>query len=355
MHFISSKPFGQSTTGEPITLYVLKNLAGMEAHIMNYGGIITKILTPDKNGNIEDVVLGFDTAEEYIKDSPFFGAVVGRYGNRIAKGKFSLDDVLYTLATNNNGNALHGGLKGFDKKIWKVLDIQGTAEGSKLVMTYTSSNMEEGYPGNLTVTLTYTLGADNALGVEFSATTDKATVVNLCQHTYFNLSGQFKRNILKHTLQLNASKLVAVDDQLIPSGDLIDVKNTPFDFLSAHEIGSRIDETTNIQIKRGGGYDHCFAFDKPLGTLAKIAIAQDPESGRRMEVFTTEPGVQFYTGNFLDGHLNGKYGAQFSKRTGFCLETQHYPDSPNRPNFPSTVLRPGEKYYTKTIYQFFKQ
>lgn len=355
MTFISSKSFGKSATGEPITLYILKNSAGMEVHIMNYGGIITKILTPDKNGKIEDVVLGFDSVEEYIKDSPFFGAVVGRYGNRIAKGKFSLDGAEYTLATNNNGNALHGGLKGFDKKIWKVLDAQGTKEGSKLVLSYNSANMEEGYPGNLAVILTYTLGADNALGIEFSASTDQATVVNLCQHTYFNLSGQTKRNILKHTIQLNAPKLVAVDDQLIPTGELIDVKNTPFDFLSAKEIGSRINQNENIQIKRGGGYDHCFAFDKPLGTLARIATAQDPESGRRMEVFTTEPGVQFYTANFLDGHLVGKYGTSYTKRMGFCLETQHFPDSPNRSNFPSTILRPGEKYYTKTIYQFFKQ
>lgn len=355
MALLSSKSFGQTPSGESVTLFTLRNTSGMEVQIMNYGGIITKILTPDKNGTIEDVVLGFETLDEYIKDTPFFGASVGRYGNRIAKGKFSLDGVGYQLALNNNGNALHGGLKGFDKVVWQVISASETAEGPKIVLKYISKDMEEGFPGNLTVHLSYILTAKNELSIEFSATTDKATVINLCNHSYFNLSGNGKQNVLAHTLQLNAPKLVAVDVQLIPTGDLIPVAGTPFDFLSPQVIGSRIDQTENEQIKRGGGYDHCFAFDKPLGQFAVAAIAHDPVSGRTLEASTTEPGVQFYTGNFLNGHLKGKNGAIYGKRSGFCLETQHYPDSPNRPNFPSTVLRPGNHYTTKTNYKFYVQ
>ncbi len=355
MALLSNKPFGQTPSGESVTLFTLRNSSGMEVQIMNYGGIITKILTPDKNGLVEDVVLGFETLEEYIKDTPFFGASVGRYGNRIAKGKFTLDGVGYQLALNNNGNALHGGLKGFDKVVWQVISASETAEGPKIVLKYISKDMEEGFPGNLTVHLSYLLTAKNELSIEFSATTDKATVVNLCNHSYFNLSGNAKQNVLAHTLQLNAPKLVAVDDYLIPTGELIPVAGTPFDFLSPQVIGSRIDQTDNEQIKRGGGYDHCFAFDKPLGQFAVAAIAHDPVSGRTLEASTTEPGVQFYTGNFLDGHLKGKNGAVYGKRTGFCLETQHYPDSPNQPSFPSTVLRPGNHYSTKTNYKFYVQ
>jgi aldose 1-epimerase len=355
MASISSKSFGQTPSGESVTLYTMKNASGMEVQIMTYGGIITKILTPDKNGTVEDVVLGFETLDEYIKDSPFFGATVGRYGNRIAKGKFTLDGVGYQLPATNNGNALHGGLKGFDKKIWQVISSGETAEGPKLVLKYISKDMEEGFPGNLTVHLSYILTAKNELSIEFSATTDKATIINLCNHSYFNLSGNVKRNILEHTMQLNAPKLVAVDAQLIPTGDLIPVAGTPFDFLSPQVIGSRIDQTENEQIKRGGGYDHCFAFDKHLGKFAVVAIAHDPVSGRSLEASTTEPGVQFYTANFLDGRLKGKNGAVYGKRTGFCLETQHFPDSPNQANFPSTVLRPGNHYTTKTNYRFFVQ
>lgn len=355
MASISSKSFGQTPSGESVTLYTMKNASGMEVQIMTYGGIITKILTPDKNGTVEDVVLGFETLDEYIKDSPFFGATVGRYGNRIAKGKFTLDGVGYQLPATNNGNALHGGLKGFDKKVWQVISSGETAEGPKLVLKYISKDMEEGFPGNLTVHLSYILTAKNELSIEFSATTDKATIINLCNHSYFNLSGNVKRNILEHTMQLNAPKLVAVDAQLIPTGDLIPVAGTPFDFLSPQVIGSRIDQTENEQIKRGGGYDHCFAFDKPLGKFAVVAIAHDPVSGRSLEASTTEPGVQFYTANFLDGRLKGKNGAVYGKRTGFCLETQHFPDSPNQANFPSTVLRPGNHYTTKTNYRFFVQ
>jgi len=349
---ITSKAFGQTPAGESVQLFTLKNSAGMEVHIMNYGGIITKILTPDKNGKIEDVVLGFETLAEYIKDSPFFGATVGRYGNRIAKGKFTLDGVGYNLPINNNGNALHGGLKGFDKVVWKVISAEKSPQGPALTLSYTSKDMEEGYPGTLSVTLAYVLTEANELSVQFKASTDKATIINLCNHSYFNLSGNTKRNILNHTMQLNAPKLVAVDQTLIPTGELIPTAGTPFDFLTPKVIGSRIDQTANEQIKRGGGYDHCFAFEKPLGEFALAAVAHDPESGRTLKCFTTEPGVQFYTGNFLDGHLIGKYGAAYTKRMGFCLETEHYPDSPNHPSFPSTVLRPGENYSTKTVYQF---
>jgi aldose 1-epimerase len=352
---ISSKSFGKTPSGESVTLFTMKNASGMEVQIMNYGGIITKILTPDKNGIVEDVVLGFETLDEYIKENPFFGASVGRYGNRIAKGKFTLDGVGYQLPLNNNGNSLHGGLKGFDKKVWQVISSGETAEGPKIVLKYISTDMEEGFPGNLTVHLSYILTAKNELSIEFSATTDKATVINLCNHSYFNLSGNGKQNVLAHTMQLNAPKLVAVDNLLIPTGELIPVAGTPFDFLTPQLIGSRIDQTDNEQIKRGGGYDHCFAFDKPLGKFAVVAIAHDPVSGRTLEASTTEPGVQLYTGNFLDGHLKGKNGAVYGKRSGFCLETQHYPDSPNRPNFPSTVLRPGNRYTTKTNYKFFVQ
>lgn len=353
MSLLATKPFGKTPSGESVTLFTLKNASGMEVQIMNYGGIITKILTPDKNGVIEDVVLGFETLEEYVRDTPFFGATVGRYGNRIAKGKFTLDGVGYQLALNNNGNALHGGLRGFDKVVWQVISASETAEGPKIVLKYISKDMEEGFPGNLTVHLSYTLTAKNELSIEFSATTDKKTIINLCNHSYFNLSGNGKRNILGHTMLLKAPKLVAVDNKLIPTGDLISVVGTPFDFLSPQIIGSRIDQTENEQIKRGGGYDHCFAFEKALGKFEVVAVAHDPVSGRTLEASTTEPGVQFYTGNFLDGHLKGKNGAIYGKRSGFCLETQHYPDSPNHPSFPSTVLHPGNHYTSKTNYKFF--
>ncbi len=349
---ITSKAFGKTPAGESVQLFTLKNSGGMEVHIMSYGGIITKILTPDINGKIEDVVLGFETLDEYIKDTPFFGATVGRYGNRIAKGKFTLDGVGYNLPINNNGNALHGGLKGFDKVVWKVISAEKGPHGPTLTLSYTSKDMEEGYPGTLQVTLSYVLTEANELSVQFKATTDKATIINLCNHSYFNLSGNTKRNILNHTMQLNAPKLVAVDQTLIPTGELIPTAGTPFDFLSPKAIGSRIDQIDNEQIKRGGGYDHCFAFEKPAGEFALAAIAHDPESGRTLKAFTTEPGVQFYTGNFLDGHLTGKYGVSYSKRMGFCLETEHFPDSPNQPSFPSTVLRPGQNYSTRTVYQF---
>lgn len=342
------KPFGQTPAGESVTLYTLKNAKGMEVHIMNYGGIIQKILTPDRNGKVEDVVLGFETLQEYIKDTPYFGAVVGRFGNRIAKGKFTLDGKEYTLAAQNNGQHLHGGLVGFDKKVWKV----DAASAQSLSLSYVSQDMEEGFPGNLSVKMTYTLSDNNELGISYEATTDKATVLNLSNHSYFNLSGNAKRDILNQEVQIDASRLVAVNNVLIPTGELTPVNGTPFDFTKPHVVGDRINDTSSEQIVLGGGYDHCWALDKPAGTYAKIATVHDPISGRKMTVSTDQPGVQFYTGNFLDGHLTGKYGVKYAKRFGLCLETEHFPDSPNQSNFPSTVLRPGEVYKTKTAYQF---
>jgi aldose 1-epimerase len=343
----SEKPFGQTPNNEAVTLYTLKNSKGMEVQIMNYGAIITKIMVPDKNKVIEDVVLGFDSVADYIKDSPYFGAVVGRYGNRIAAGTFSLDGKNYSLAAQNNGQHLHGGLKGFDKKVWKTL----SQKPGSLTLSYLSKDGEEGFPGNLEVQVTYTLTEDNAIAMDYTAKTDQATVLNICNHSYFNLTGNVKRDVLDHTIQLNAPFFIPVDKVLIPTGEVKSVKGGPFDFTSPKKIGLEINAAEE-QIAFGGGYDHCYAFDKAPGAYAKIAHVEEPVSGRVMEVFTTEPGVQFYTGNNLDGHLIGKYGAKYNKRTGFCLETQHYPDSPNKPNFPSTVLRPGETYTSKTVYQF---
>jgi aldose 1-epimerase len=342
------KPFGQTPAGESVTLYTLKNARGMEVHIMNYGGIIQKILTPDRNGKVEDVVLGYETLQEYIKDTPYFGAIVGRFGNRIANGKFTLDGKEYTLAAQNNGQHLHGGLVGFDKKVWKV----DASSAQSLSLSYVSKDMEEGFPGNLSVKMTYTLSDDNELGISYEATTDKATVLNLSNHSYFNLSGNAKRDILNQEVQIDASRLVAVNKVLIPTGVLMPVTGTPFDFTKPHVVGARINDTSSEQILLGGGYDHCWALDKPAGSYAKIATVFDPVSGRKMTVSTDQPGVQFYTGNFLDGHLIDKSGVKITKRHGLCLETEHFPDSPNQPAFPTTVLRPGEVYKTKTAYQF---
>ncbi len=342
------KPFGQTPAGESVTLYTLKNARGMEVHIMNYGGIIQKILTPDRNGKVEDVVLGYETLQEYIKDTPYFGAIVGRFGNRIANGKFTLDGKEYTLAAQNNGQHLHGGLVGFDKKVWKV----DASSAQSLSLSYVSKDMEEGFPGNLSVKMTYTLSDDNELGISYEATTDKATVLNLSNHSYFNLSGNAKRDILNQEVQIDASRLVAVNKVLIPTGVLMPVAGTPFDFTKPQVVGARINDTSSEQILLGGGYDHCWALDKPAGSYAKIATVFDTVSGRKMTVSTDQPGVQFYTGNFLDGHLIDKSGVKITKRHGLCLETEHFPDSPNQPAFPTTVLRPGEVYKTKTAYQF---
>ncbi|MGV3603440.1 MAG: aldose epimerase family protein [Dyadobacter fermentans] len=346
---ISKEAFGQLPDGQQADLYTLTNANGMTVNITNYGGIITKLTAPDKNGEWADVVLGFDSLPPYLSGHPFFGALVGRYGNRIAKGKFKLNGQEYSLAINNGPNALHGGTKGFDKVLWKATEIkQDSVVG--LQLEYTSKDMEEGYPGNLTVKVVYTLDNDNALSIDYTATTDKPTVVNLTNHSYFNLTG-LKRDVLDHEVTLESDSIVPVDTTLIPTGKLRAVEGTPFDFRKSTKIGAGINKTEDEQIAAGGGYDHCWVLKRSGDGLVKFATVHEPESGRVMEVFTTEPAVQFYTGNFLDGTLKGK-GATYVKRFGFCLETEHYPDSPNQPQFPTTTLNPGETYKTTTKYKF---
>lgn len=345
----SRAPFGKLDDGTEISLYTLTNTAGTVVTITNYGGIIVSIKTEDRNGMLEDIVLGFDSLSNYVENNPFFGCIVGRYGNRIAKGKFKLDGQTYTLAVNNGENHLHGGTKGFDKVVWTG-DNYKTPDGAVVKLTYTSKDMEEGYPGNLQTEVTYTLTNDNELKIDYKATTDKKTIVNLTNHSYFNLSGDTKTDILNHTLSLAASKFVPVDKGLIPTGELAEVKGTPFDFTTPHVIGERINDK-HQQLQYGGGYDHCWVFDD-ADKLAAKATVYDSTSGRFMEVFTTEPGVQFYSGNFLNGSVTGRFNTVYTKRFGLCLETQHFPDSPNQPSFPSTVLNPGDVYSSQTIYKF---
>lgn len=346
---ITKEPFGQLADGKKADLYTLTNANGMVAKITNYGGIITHLTAPDKDGKWEDVVLGFDDLASYEAGHPFFGAMVGRYGNRIAKGKFTLDGTTYSLAINNGPNALHGGLVGFDKAIWAVEEVKSDSTVG-LRLTHVSPDGDEGYPGKLDLVVTYTLANDNSIKIDYEATTDKPTVINLTNHTYFNLTG-LKRDILSHELTLDSDSIVPVSTELIPTGELRAVSGTPFDFTNPRVVGKSIDDTTDIQIKNGGGYDHCWVINGGGESLKKFATLHDPESGRSMEAFTTEPGVQIYTANFLDGKLKGK-GVTYTRRYGICLETQHYPDSPNQPQFPSVVLRPGEKYETSTIYKF---
>lgn len=340
---ISEESFG-SIEGEAITKYILTNPGGMQVGIINYGGTITDIITPDKTGNKGNVVLGFDSLSGYLqKGNPFFGALVGRYGNRIANAKFTLDGQTYSLAANNNGNSLHGGNKGYDKVIWKV---EKQAGDSSLQLTYNSKDGEEGYPGNLTVKVIYTLTSANELKIDYTATTDKATPVNLTNHAYFNLSAGKDSTILGHELMINANKFTEVNDKLIPTGNLPDVKGGPMDFTAAKVIGKDIAQVN-------GGFDHNWVLNKTGNALEKIAELHDPTSGRLMEVWTTQPGVQFYSGNFLNGTLtNTRGGARYVKHAALCLETQHYPDSPNQPSFPNTILKPGETYKQTTIYKF---
>lgn len=347
---ITKEPFGTTTDNIPVDKYTLKNEKGMEISVITYGGIITSWTAPDKNGNYQDIALGYDSLEQYEKSSPFFGALIGRYGNRIAKGKFTLDGTEYQLATNDGQNHLHGGVKGFDKVVWTASE-SSTDNTASLVLTYLSKDMEEGYPGNLQTKVTYTLNNDNTLEVVYEATTDKKTIVNLTQHSYFNLSGDFSKTILDHEITINADKLVPVDATLIPTGELTDVSNTPFDFRQAKAIGKDI-EAKDEQLKRGQGYDHCWVLNNQNEGMRFAASAYHPESGRLMEVSTDEPGIQLYTGNFLDGTLPSKQGGTYGHRTGFCLETQHYPDSPNQKDFPSVVLNPGENYKTTTTFKF---
>lgn len=344
---ISRRSFGQTSDGTEVYLFTLRNSKGAEADISNYGGIITSLKVPDRNGHLGDVVLGYDNLASYIKDSPFFGALIGRYGNRIARGKFTLDGVQYTLATNNYPNALHGGNKGFDKVVWEPTVLTGP-EGASLKLTYLSKDGEEGYPGNLSVTVIYTLTEDNALRIEYTATTDKDTVVNLTQHSYFNLAG--RDSILDHVVMIPADKFTPVDSTLIPTGELKPVEGTPFDFRTPTAIGARINQDDE-QLKFAKGYDHNWVINKPLGQFGLMARVTEPTTGRVLEVFSDQPGLQFYSGNFLDGTLRGK-GRVYEFRSGFCMESQHYPDSPNQPQFPSVVLKPGEVYHNTIVFKF---
>ncbi len=347
---ISSSDFGKTANGEKVTKYNLANKNGIEVDIITYGGRITAIRTPDKKGNMQNVVLGFDSLAQYEKKNPFFGALVGRYGNRIADGKFTLGDTEYSLAKNNGENSLHGGVEGFDKKVWKA-KTEEADDNVKLILNYLSVDMEEGFPGNLNTTITYTLNADNSLDVLYEAQTDKTTIVNLTQHAYFNLSGEFSNTILDHIVEIDADAFVPVDSGLIPTGELKPVEGTPFDFREPKQIGKEID-ADNEQIALGGGYDHCWVLNDQTAGYRSVATAYHPETGRILEVLTDQPGIQFYTGNFLDGTLPAPNGGTYAKRSGFCLETQHYPDSPNQPDFPSVTLAPGDMYVTKTTFKF---
>ncbi len=347
---IDVKPFGQMPDGRQVRLYRLQNPNGMTAEIMTYGATVVSLDVPDREGKLCDVVLGYDNLQDYIKNSPYFGAIVGRYGNRIAKGKFTIDGVTYTLATNDGENHLHGGLKGFDKVVWDDEPVY-RPDGVGVKLSYLSKDGEEGYPGNLHATVTYILTNDDELRIEYEATTDKATPVNLTYHGYFNLTCG-ARDILGHELMLNADQFTPVDAGLIPTGHLVDVEGTPMDFRKLTPIGARIDSDYE-QLKLGGGYDHNWVLNKKRGkSMTLAAKVYEPTTGRVMEVYTTEPGIQFYSGNFLDGTITGKGGIVYKHRYGFCLETQHYPDSPNKPGFPSTILRPGQTYKTTTIYRF---
>ena len=338
--------------GTPVDEVTLKNRRGVELHAISYGGIITSLKVPDRAGKPGDVVLGFDKPESYWADPPppFFGAIVGRYGNRIGKGKFTLDGKPYSLATNNGVNHLHGGNKGFDKVLWTIT-TKDAPEGSQAIFSRTSKDGEEGYPGNLQVRVTYTLTEKNELIVDYHATTDKATPVNLTQHSYFNLAGEGTGDILGHQLTIDADRYTPVDDTLIPTGELAPVQGTPFDFRQPTAIGARIDQD-NPQLKNGKGYDHNWVLTRKGTGLQHAARLTDPKSGRTMDVATTEPGLQFYSGNFLDGTIKGKAGHVYAHRSGLCLETQHFPDSPNKPNFPSTILQPGKAYQSRTVFTF---
>jgi aldose 1-epimerase len=341
--------FGETMDGTGVDQFILSNNNGMEVRIINYGGIITYWTAPDKNGDYKDIVLGYNTLAEYEAETPYFGALIGRYGNRIAKGKFSLGNQEYTLVVNNGVNHLHGGLKGFDKVIWDAKTIVSDSTVS-LELSYLSKDMEEGYPGNLETKVTYKLNNKDELSVSYEATTDKPTIVNLTQHSYFNLTADFNQDILGHELVINADSFLPVDNTLIPTGEFRDVTGTPFDFKTSKAIGIHIDNE-NIQLKNGLGYDHCWVLNDQNTGVRFVASAYEPVSGRLLEVFSDEPGIQFYSGNFLDGTLPSKNKGMYQHRTGFCFETQHYPDSHNQKNFPSVRLNPGEKYNSKTVFR----
>jgi len=346
---VSKAVFGKTPRGELVDIYTVTNSTGMQVRAITFGGIITSIRVPDRRGAVDDVALGFNELEPYFSNPPYFGAIIGRYANRIANGRFMLDGRTYTLAVNNGRNHLHGGIKGFDKVVWHAEPFRN-ANAVGLIFTHTSPDGDEGYPGTLAMKVTYTLTNANAVSFDYEATTDKATPVNLTQHTYFNLGGEGHGDILGHRVTIYASQMTPVDAGLIPTG-IAAVAGTPFDFRTSSAIGARID-ANDQQIKYGNGYDHNFVLDRTGSGVVPAARVEEPVSGRVLEISTTEPGIQFYTGNFLDGTLTGKSGRAYGRRAGFALETQHYPDSPNHDQFPSTILRPGQTYRSKTIFAF---
>lgn len=347
---MSREPFGTLPDGTAVELFTLRNSSGMEVKVTNYGGIITELKVPDRDGKLDDITLGYSSIDGYLKSSPYFGAIIGRYGNRIGKAQFELDGKTYKLPANDGPNTLHGGTTGFDKVVWNAEPFEREGERG-IVLTYTSPDGDQGFPGTLESRVTYTLTDKNELAFDYHATTDKPTVVNLTQHAYFNLAGDGSGDILGHELTVNADRYTPVDSGLIPTGELASVEGTPFDFRTKTAIGARID-ADDEQIKRGGGYDHNYVLNRSGNGLELAARVEEPKTGRVMEVHTTEPGLQFYSGNFLDGTITGKNGHVYNKRNGICLETQHYPDSPNQSAFPSTTLNPGETYTSRTVYTF---
>ena len=355
MGTITKADFGKTPDGIAVDIYTLRNAKGAEARILTYGGIVQSLCMPDKNGHFDDVVLGFDdlegyVSERYVKSCPYFGALIGRFGNRIGGARFTLEGKTYTLAANNGPNSLHGGLKGFDKVVWTARPMEAP-EGPALHLTYLSRDGEEGFPGNLTVTAIYTLTDNNELKLQFTAVTDKPTVVNLTHHSYFNLAGQGNGDILNELIYINADKTTTVGAGLIPTGEMADVTGTPFDFRKPTAIGARINDPDKV-LQYGPGYDHNWVINKPPGQFGLMARVMNPGSGRVMEVWCDQPGVQFYAGNFLDGTIIGKGGKVYPRRSAFCLEPQGFPDSPNHSNFPSTELKPGQTYQNTIIYKF---
>lgn len=346
---ITETTFGSLAASGSTTLYTLQNANGLEVTIADYGGIVQKLTAPNRDGECEDIVLGFDSVTEYAADGPYFGAIIGRYGNRIGSGRFTLDGRDHQLTTNDGKNHLHGGDRGFDKVMWQV--SVPPAATNTLTLEYRSVDGEEGYPGELDAAVTYLLSDDNELRIDYRASTSRNTPVNLTNHSYFNLAGQGRGDVLGHIVEVFADRFTPVDDGLLPTGELRDVSGTPMDFRKAEAIGARID-ASDEQLGFGLGYDHNWVLHERAGDLRLVARVYEPASGRVMEVMTTEPGLQFYTGNFLDSSLRGKEGAVYQHRGGFCMETQHYPDSPNRPEFPNTILRPGEIYQSTTVYRF---
>jgi len=340
---VTKQASGKTSEGTPVDLYSLEN-GKVEVRIMTYGGIVVSLRTPDRNGKLDDIVLGVDSVQKYEAQTAHFGGIVGRYANRIAHGTFQLDGKTYSIPKNDGDNALHGGTRGFDKVVWEGKQITDGVE-----LTYVSKDGDQGFPGTLTTTVRYTLSG-SALHIEYSATTDKDTVLNLTNHSYFNLAGQGKGDILGHVLEIDASRMTPVDATLIPTGELKSVEGTPFDFRKPHAIGERID-ADDPQLKLGRGYDHNFVLDHP-GKLAEAAEVYEPTTGRTLKVLTTEPGLQLYTGNFLDGSITGKEGRVYNRRFALCLETQHFPDSPNHPSFPTTELKSGQKFHSVTVYEF---